>query len=89
MGVEGDSTSLPNDRAQARLDVVGERDLEPQGLPRLAHTTLLHKTPNSVPSEPGAAQAEAEEWKQFRESPDPFKERIANRSSDLAESNTA
>jgi hypothetical protein len=32
---------------------------------------------------------EAEEWKQLRESPDPFKERIANRSSDLAESNNA
>jgi hypothetical protein len=30
--------------------------------------------------------AEAEEWKQLRQS-DPFKERIANRSSDLAESN--
>jgi hypothetical protein len=31
--------------------------------------------------------AEAEEWKQLRESSDPFKERIANRSSDLAKSN--
>ena len=31
--------------------------------------------------------AEAEEWKQLRESLDPFKGRIANRSSDLAESN--
>jgi hypothetical protein len=30
--------------------------------------------------------AEAEEWKQLRQS-DPFKERIVNRSSDLAESN--
>jgi hypothetical protein len=30
--------------------------------------------------------AEAEEWKQLRQS-DPFKERIANRSSDLAVSN--
>jgi hypothetical protein len=30
--------------------------------------------------------AEAEEWKQLRQS-NPFKERIANRSSDLAESN--
>jgi hypothetical protein len=30
--------------------------------------------------------AEAEEWKQLRQS-DPFKERIANRSSDLAKSN--
>ena len=30
--------------------------------------------------------AEAEEWKQLRQ-PNPFKERIANRSSDLAESN--
>jgi hypothetical protein len=28
--------------------------------------------------------AEAEEWKQLRESPDPFIERIPNRSSDLA-----
>jgi hypothetical protein len=33
--------------------------------------------------------AEAEEWKQFRESADPFKGRIAKRSSDLAESNNA
>jgi hypothetical protein len=32
--------------------------------------------------------AEAEEWKQLRQSV-PFKERIANRSSDLAESNSA
>ena len=31
--------------------------------------------------------AEAEEWKQLRQS-DPFKERIANRSSDLAKSNS-
>jgi hypothetical protein len=31
--------------------------------------------------------AEAEEWKQLRQSSDPFKERIANRSSDLAKSN--
>jgi hypothetical protein len=30
--------------------------------------------------------AEAEEWKQLRQS-DPFKERITNRSSDLAKSN--
>jgi hypothetical protein len=30
--------------------------------------------------------AEAEEWKQFRQS-DPFKERVVNRSSELAESN--
>jgi hypothetical protein len=33
--------------------------------------------------------AEAEEWKQLGQSPDPFKGRIANRSSDLAESNNA
>ncbi|SHJ92766.1 hypothetical protein SAMN05444159_1929 [Bradyrhizobium lablabi] len=32
--------------------------------------------------------AEAEEWKQFRQS-DPFKERIANRSNDLAETSNA
>ncbi len=32
--------------------------------------------------------AEAEEWKQLREAA-PFEERIANRSSDLAESNKA
>jgi hypothetical protein len=32
--------------------------------------------------------AEAEEWKQLRQS-DPFKERIANRSNDPAESNNA
>jgi hypothetical protein len=32
--------------------------------------------------------AEAEEWKQLRQSV-PFKERIADRSSDLAESNSA
>jgi hypothetical protein len=31
--------------------------------------------------------AEAEEWKQLRESLDPFIGRIANRSSDLAKSN--
>jgi hypothetical protein len=31
--------------------------------------------------------AEAKEWKQLRESPDPFIERIANRSSDLAKTN--
>jgi hypothetical protein len=31
--------------------------------------------------------AEAEEWKQLRQS-DPFKERIANRSSDLAKSSS-
>ena len=31
--------------------------------------------------------AEAEEWKQLRQ-PDPFKERIANRSSDLAKSSS-
>jgi hypothetical protein len=31
--------------------------------------------------------AEAKEWKQLRESLDPFKGRIANRSSDPAESN--
>ena len=31
--------------------------------------------------------AEADEWKQLRDSPDPFIERIANRSSDLAKSN--
>jgi hypothetical protein len=30
--------------------------------------------------------AEAEEWKRFRQS-DPFKEKVVNRSSDLAESN--
>jgi hypothetical protein len=33
--------------------------------------------------------AEAEEWKQLRESPGPFEESIANRSSDLAESDNA
>jgi hypothetical protein len=33
--------------------------------------------------------AEAEEWKAFRELSDPFIERIANRSSDLANSNSA
>ena len=32
-------------------------------------------------------QAEAQEWKQFRESLDPFKGRIAHRFSDLANSN--
>jgi len=31
--------------------------------------------------------AEAEEWKQLKESVDPFVARIANRSSDLANSN--
>jgi hypothetical protein len=31
--------------------------------------------------------AEAEEWKQLRDLPDPFTERIAKRSSDLAKSN--
>jgi hypothetical protein len=31
--------------------------------------------------------AEAEEWKQFKESPNPFLEGIANRSNDLAKSN--
>ena len=31
--------------------------------------------------------AEADEWKQFRDSPDPFIERLANRSSDLAKPN--
>ena len=30
--------------------------------------------------------AEAEEWKQLRESPDPFEGGIANRSSDMAQS---
>ena len=34
-------------------------------------------------------RVEAEEWKQLRESPDPFGQAIANRSSDLAESNNA
>jgi hypothetical protein len=33
--------------------------------------------------------AEAEEWKQLRETPDPFEQDIANRSSDLAESDSA
>jgi hypothetical protein len=33
--------------------------------------------------------AEAEEWKEFRDLSDPFTERIANRSSDLASSNNA
>jgi hypothetical protein len=33
--------------------------------------------------------AEAEEWKQLRESSKPFEEGIANRASDLAESNNA
>jgi hypothetical protein len=32
---------------------------------------------------------EAEEWKELRNSPEPFDERIANRSNDLAESNNA
>ena len=31
--------------------------------------------------------AEAEEWRQLRQSPNPFKETIANRSGDLAQSN--
>jgi hypothetical protein len=31
----------------------------------------------------------AEEWKDLRNSPEPFDERIANRSNDLAESNNA
>jgi hypothetical protein len=33
--------------------------------------------------------AEAEEWKQLRESPDPFEASVANRPSDLAESDNA
>jgi len=33
--------------------------------------------------------AEAEEWKEFGDLPDPFIDRIANRSSDLANSNNA
>jgi hypothetical protein len=33
--------------------------------------------------------AEAEEWKEFRDLPDPFIDIIANRSSDLVNSNSA